>query len=236
MFYQKHNFFHLNNPWLKNNNEWHVKEYRIVGTVPFIIEKEEKKENCNLLNLIENNFNFWLVKFSSGRLNIGYDNFEINKFENNENKKYKEGDFVILEADRGNDCGQIISKVNKKEYKNILEKIDKNLTNKELHPKKIFKKANFDDLNSMKNKPIKENQALKICQEKSTLMNLNMKIEKCEYQFDMNKLTFFFTSEYQVDFRELVKELYKEFKTRIWLCATEKSRNHYLKALDENLS
>ena len=33
----------------------------------------------------------------------------------------------------------------------------------------------------------------------------------------------YFRSEKRVDFRELVKELYKQYKTRIWMCAVEKT-------------
>lgn len=63
---------------------------------------------------------------------------------------------------------------------------------------------------------------------------LNMVINKCEYQWYMNKLTFFFRSDYKIDFRELVKALYKEYKIRMWMYAVEESRNHHLKELLSN--
>lgn len=34
---------------------------------------------------------------------------------------------------------------------------------------------------------------------------------------DRRKLTFYFTAERRVDFRELVRELFKVYKTRIWM-------------------
>jgi len=42
-----------------------------------------------------------------------------------------------------------------------------------------------------------------------------MKLVDVEYQFDGNKITFYFTSEGRIDFRELVKDLAGVFRTRI---------------------
>ena len=44
---------------------------------------------------------------------------------------------------------------------------------------------------------------------------LNMKVTRCEFTFDREKLIIHYTAEDRVDFRELVKVLALEFKTRI---------------------
>ena len=44
-----------------------------------------------------------------------------------------------------------------------------------------------------------------------------MKLVDVEYQFDGNKITFYFTAEKRVDFRELVKDLASIYKVRIEL-------------------
>jgi hypothetical protein len=36
---------------------------------------------------------------------------------------------------------------------------------------------------------------------------------------DRRKLTFYFVADRRIDFRDLVKELFKIYKTRIWLCS-----------------
>ena len=46
---------------------------------------------------------------------------------------------------------------------------------------------------------------------------LAMKLARVEQLFDGSRLVFFFTAEERVDFRELVRELASEFKTRIEL-------------------
>src|SRR5688500_3523575 len=44
-----------------------------------------------------------------------------------------------------------------------------------------------------------------------------MKVSEAEWQFDRNKLTIYFTAERRVDFRELVRDLARTFRTRIEL-------------------
>ena len=54
---------------------------------------------------------------------------------------------------------------------------------------------------------------------------LNIKILNAEFQFDRKKLTFYYICEERNDFRELIKELFKYYKTRIWLCAIPNNLN-----------
>jgi cell fate regulator YaaT (PSP1 superfamily) len=46
---------------------------------------------------------------------------------------------------------------------------------------------------------------------------LKMKVSEAEWQWDRNKLTVYFTADKRVDFRQLVKEMARTFKTRIEL-------------------
>lgn len=63
----------------------------------------------------------------------------------------------------------------------------------------------------------KEERAFHICQEKIAEHKLDMKLVEVEYNFEGNKILFFFTSEGRVDFRALVKDLAGIFHTRIEL-------------------
>jgi cell fate regulator YaaT (PSP1 superfamily) len=45
----------------------------------------------------------------------------------------------------------------------------------------------------------------------------DLTIYDAEYTFDRTKLTFYYKSEIHIDFRELVKDMYARFKTRIWM-------------------
>lgn len=61
----------------------------------------------------------------------------------------------------------------------------------------------------------KKPKTMQICREKIIQHGLQMKLVDCEFSFDNGKITFFFTSESRVDFRELVKDLASTFHTRI---------------------
>lgn len=61
----------------------------------------------------------------------------------------------------------------------------------------------------------KEKEAFKTCQRKIEEHGLAMKLVDVEYAFNGSKLSFYFTADNRVDFRELVKDLAGIFKTRI---------------------
>ena len=63
----------------------------------------------------------------------------------------------------------------------------------------------------------KEKKAYKTCVEKIKEHGLQMKLVQAQYKFDNSKLTFSFTAEGRIDFRELVKDLAAIFRTRIEL-------------------
>jgi cell fate regulator YaaT (PSP1 superfamily) len=62
-----------------------------------------------------------------------------------------------------------------------------------------------------------EPRVRRIAREKVAQYNLKMKVSETEWQFDRNKLTIYFTAERRVDFRELVRDLARTFRTRIEL-------------------
>lgn len=48
---------------------------------------------------------------------------------------------------------------------------------------------------------------------------LQIKLIDAEYQFDRKKLIFYYSTSKRIDFRDLVRELFRIYKTRIWMCA-----------------
>ncbi len=61
----------------------------------------------------------------------------------------------------------------------------------------------------------KEAEALAICRSKVRESRLDMKVVRCDYNFDGGRLLIFFSSEARIDFRTLVRELARIFRTRI---------------------
>lgn len=62
-----------------------------------------------------------------------------------------------------------------------------------------------------------EQKAMDLCSQQVRDRRLPLEIVGAEYQFDRNKLTFYYKSEDRVDFRELVKNLYRVYRVRIWM-------------------
>ncbi|MCX5706377.1 MAG: stage 0 sporulation family protein [Candidatus Omnitrophica bacterium] len=118
----------------------------------------------------------------------------------------KEGDYVIVEHDRGQDYGQVVPccemAVNK-DSKDI--------------PKKILRLAREADLKQVEDSRSKAKEAFNSCLKKIIEHKLDMKLVQAEYSFDRSKIVFYFTANGRVDFRNLVKDLAKIFKARIEL-------------------
>lgn len=118
----------------------------------------------------------------------------------------KDGDYVIVEHDRGMDYGQIVSPKDAQPDKNSKEA-----------PKKILRRAQETDLKQIQENRCRAKDAFCTCIKKIAEHKLNMKLVKAEYSFDRTKIIFYFTAEGRIDFRNLVKDLAKIFKARIEL-------------------
>ena len=81
--------------------------------------------------------------------------------------------------------------------------------------KPIVRIATAKDTEKYKAFEARKPETIRVCKEKIAAHNLEMKLIDCEFSFDSGKITFFFTSESRVDFRELVKDLASTFHTRI---------------------
>ncbi|KAJ1653852.1 hypothetical protein IWQ61_006111 [Dispira simplex] len=95
---------------------------------------------------------------------------------------------------------------------------------KEIMIKRIYSVANGDELAKMPTQRQDEKRALETCQAKVADRMLPMRILDAEFQWDRQKLIFTYQTDRRVDFRDLVRDLYKTFKTRIWL--KEEYHNH----------
>ncbi len=81
--------------------------------------------------------------------------------------------------------------------------------------KKVFRLASQEDFNQREKNFETEKQAHAYCLSCIRKLELKMNLFSVESSFDASKLTFFFTSEGRVDFRQLVKMLVKKFAVRV---------------------
>jgi cell fate regulator YaaT (PSP1 superfamily) len=83
--------------------------------------------------------------------------------------------------------------------------------------KNLVRLATPEDLAQEEKNRLLEQRALQFCQERVEAHKLPIYLVKVECLFDASKIIFFFTAPGRVDFRELVKDLVQEFRTRIEL-------------------
>ncbi|KAK3673295.1 hypothetical protein LTR78_006840 [Recurvomyces mirabilis] len=181
----------------------------------------------------------------------------------------REGDIVIVEADRGQDLGTVqhsnvtqeqarlyLRKYAEEQYKwlmmfsvnNAPSNVNPNAqlygessamaasrgllasapntmqgmpreNNASLKPKAIKRLANAHEIKMLAEKEGNEAKAKRTCQQKVAHLHLQMEILDAEWQWDFQKLIFYYYADHYINFKDLITELYRIYKTRIWLSA-----------------
>jgi cell fate regulator YaaT (PSP1 superfamily) len=123
-------------------------------------------------------------------------------------------DYVIVEADRGEDLGRVTAAGAVAERKCSGCSTGCAAPVPEL---RVVRRARNDEVDRAVGLRADEPRVRRVTREKVLQYGLKMKVSEAEWQFDRNKLTIYFTAERRVDFRELVRDLAKTFRTRIEL-------------------
>ncbi|CAK7209180.1 hypothetical protein SBRCBS47491_000351 [Sporothrix bragantina] len=89
----------------------------------------------------------------------------------------------------------------------------------ELKPKLIKRLAQNHEIHALRDKEGNEAKAKRVCMQKVKEHGLNMEILDAEFQMDWKKLTFYYFADAYVNFNSLVTDLFKIYKTRIWMSA-----------------
>jgi len=117
----------------------------------------------------------------------------------------KKGDRCIIEMDLGE---ELVAVVHSPRSVCEMSKSSKDAV-------KIVRKATIEDEEKFCQLGKKEEKAFVFCLEKIKDRNLPMKLVKVMYFSNEKKGIFYYTADGRVDFRELVKDLAKEFRMRI---------------------
>lgn len=116
------------------------------------------------------------------------------------------GERIIVETARGVECGEVAMEGKEINDDSIVQPL-----------RKLIRIATAEDLQRVEDNRKKEKTAFVICEKKIADRGLEMKLVDVEYTFDNSKILFYFTADGRVDFRELVKDLAGQFRTRIEL-------------------
>lgn len=114
----------------------------------------------------------------------------------------KDGDYVVVNTIRGLEVGRVSG-----------EKFDFKGNTDEL--KEVVRKASKDDMRKYEKNKSEEPQIIEVAKKLAAKEKLDMKVLAAEYTLDRSKLIIYFQSEERVDFRELVKDLADQYRTRI---------------------
>ncbi len=80
---------------------------------------------------------------------------------------------------------------------------------------KILRRVTPEDIQTINSNKQLEEDAWRFCIQRINARGLQMRLVKVHAFFDRKKIMFYYTADHRVDFRELVKDLARRFKTRI---------------------
>jgi len=152
-----------------------------------------------------------------GLIKVGFKGNRRETFTHSGNLTLKSGDYVVVETELGEDIGKVTPVCNKVEGCNRCPSTEPEFNNRKngesIH--KLLRNASDKEIsthhNNRRDEPAAFNRGLELIGKNG----LKMKLVDVEYQLDRRKMTFFYTAEERVDFRQLVKDLAYEFRTRI---------------------
>ena len=122
------------------------------------------------------------------------------------NSVLRTGDRVVVHTDGGDAVGTVVASI---------RQLDDKRRPPADSPQRIVRLATREDIVARLKHKHREQEAFRIATLKVRERGLGMKLTKVEQTFDGSKLVFYFTADGRVDFRELVRELAGEFRTRI---------------------
>ena len=168
---------------------------------------------CNRLNVYN-----WLADMPLSDIGTPYPIVEISFnsgsrkdfFRNNTNHIFDKGTWVAVEGAGGFDVGQIsltgeLVKLQMKKY-GVTEATEM---------KKVIRPAAERDLELYNAAKEKEKETMVRARAIAKQLNLEMKIAEAEFQADGKKISFFYTADSRVDFRELIKVFASEFRAKV---------------------
>ena len=128
-------------------------------------------------------------------------------FLNSRNLWLRLRDKVIVQGEHGESMGAVLLK----DPTLVALKKPGNVT------REIIRKAEEEDLDREDHLRDKERDAFAYCRQRIETRELKMDLTEVEAAFGSHRLTFYFSAEHRVDFRELVKDLAAKFQCRIEL-------------------
>lgn len=116
------------------------------------------------------------------------------------------GQLVLVRTEQGMGLGKVVTVRNEQEGAEPEEALTC-----------IYRLANEQDLEAQAENRVLAREAFTLCRECIHNHALDMKLVEVEVFFDRSKMIFYFTAPGRIDFRELIKDLVRQYRTRIEL-------------------
>jgi cell fate regulator YaaT (PSP1 superfamily) len=129
----------------------------------------------------------------------------LGEYEAGEDTAYRRGEEVVVRSDRGLEIGQVLCEANPRAVELI----------QEATRGPIVRLLNPEDRQQLERLRESERQELDACCRIVAERQLPMELVDVEHLFGGDRIVFYFLAEKRVDFRDLVKDLAREYKTRI---------------------
>ena len=153
------------------------------------------------------------LKLEEEVVEVRFKNNRKDFFRNRRNLRLNKNDRVIVDIEGGHDVGTVslTGALAKKQF----DKKGSGRKNSSLN--QVYRIANEADTEKWLEARKDDRPALLKCREMAASLKLEMSIGDVEFRGDGKKLTLYYTADSRVDFRELLKNLMHEFKTKIEL-------------------
>jgi cell fate regulator YaaT (PSP1 superfamily) len=145
-------------------------------------------------------------------------------FEHHESHIPKLNSYVVVKTERGMELGQVVGAHNYRggQFKSSPEQVEAYYCNRTKdfplgEGGSFVRFATHEDVREQEHLEKSAIGEAKCAQKLAEKLNLKMRIIEAEHLFGGERIIFYFTSEGRVDFRDLVKQLAREYQTRIEL-------------------
>lgn len=142
---------------------------------------------------------------------VRFKNTRKSFYENATGEKLQKGDIVAVEGTPGVDVG-LVSMVSDLVYRQMKRT---GFRAEGCQFKKILRKATANDIEKWERAIAQEHSTMIKSRQISAQLGLDMKIGDVEYQGDGMKAIFYYIADGRVDFRELIKVLFEQFRVRV---------------------
>jgi cell fate regulator YaaT (PSP1 superfamily) len=114
------------------------------------------------------------------------------------------GEYVVVDTAQGREVGKVVTPPREVAKESLPEAL-----------KPVVRRAKACDMLQKDQFEHQEAESLAHCRQKAAEHGLPMKVVRVEYNYDASRLMVYYLAEKRVDFRDLVRDLAKVFKTRV---------------------